>query len=471
MRTSFFIHCKRIASSFQPSSVMPDATQTTETDDMVLSLINQDIRSFVDDEADAARSATTLNLLTFLSVRDPSAAEQEGGKSSSKTYSQRLRDVMHPSAPTNVLRHDASSSDEEKDEFEERLGALEAVKDAFVENLEAAVTKKPSLPPSIALDAVFAACEKVALQQMAYVMDRDLSTSMKRKLSSWIDEVTEDVRKRVPFPADGEGGGSEGSGSRYVTDLEGHLDRCQAVVDAWSDRVMKDSLNRSVLDEWQPVPVMKHVLRPYFTMLFLRAFIPGGRAGGHVRGNHAFHPSFLDSQYAGLAVYRVVFDTLMHMRGLYRTKVETEDADAGVLTKLDVMSAAVSEAMFRDHIDPSAKNTDVVFRRVNDSSQDTKQLSKELFQLSQEYEKRKHNLSVMTHTREQVRERAARLRTLFVWTVGFYLLTMAVVVSLYVTRRYTMLSVFSGVVAAAVLLWYAIGFLMRVFSQRGRRQQ
>lgn len=456
------------------SSVMAD----TDAKDLVLSLVNEDIRGFVSDKADAARAATMLHLATYLSVDMPSADQDQ-------SYSERLKAAVHPSSVVNSLWAD-DHPEQEREAFPDRLGALDAVKDALLKDLEDAVTKKPSLPLGPTLDAICAACEKVAVQQIEYVYDASaengdggggLSALMRRKLVHWIEEAMDHVGVRVPF-VDRDGNDRErgdGHDARYVTSLEDHVSRCQEAVEDWGDHIRQnDKLNSSKVDELEIVPVLKHVFRPYFTMLFLRMFIRDSSDTAHIRRGHTFYPSFLDAQYAGLAVYRVVFDTLMHMRTLYRERAEDgsdqySDAES-TITVLSVMSSAVSEAMFRDHIDPSAKHMDTVFERVNTTSQDTKKLSKQLFQLSRQYEVRKHNLSVITHTREQVRERAERLRVVFVWTVAAYAVTMFVIVVLYVMKRYTYLSLFSAVVAACILVWYCVMLLMRVFSARRRSE-
>jgi hypothetical protein len=284
-----------------------------------------------------------------------------------------------------------------------------------------------------------AACLAVYKQQL-----HQLNYSMGSNLDAQLEQAVKVFEDKVPARDDR---------GDYITSISPFLKKMRDVYDKEVEfsgpaHAVFDDTNRHMLFV---------MLKPWFVMRFLASFIPGG--DWNASGN-SFNPNYQESQYAKLAMFRVVFDSLDHIQQyLVRTDSSLED-----MTYLSDLSYRITDTINKEFVTRRKEKFPEWKNQVSDKSQKTKDASMRLFQINAQLERRKQNLLVMMHNHGELQREARRQSWIFWATVAAYIVVVAILIGLIVTSQFTILYGFSGALVLIPTLWYVVNLVRKTYD-------
>lgn len=186
------------------------------------------------------------------------------------------------------------------------------------------------------LQTIWAVCTYVLKDQAIYIVNGGSEMKLPSRHSGVFEEQMERVRdmldKLIPFIDTKEASDKEiremileMRGKKYfnqddgtnlrnnmpvVNRLNRHLQICKKAIER--DGVFTDRAKEGLFSSEAMRSAVFYVLQPYMVFKFVATFVPGAWNKG--TWARELRPSFLDSRYAELALYRMMMDTVSHVR-------------------------------------------------------------------------------------------------------------------------------------------------------------
>lgn len=368
---------------------------------------------------------------------------ENGADAAKLAYMYQLMSYEHATQEA-VMRNEKLSVFEQRTEETADLSLREnnvnTVADVFREAAQEGgrVNEKSDVGVDDILHLVKTACYRVFLQQL-----ETLGHSPNANVRTNLEKVTDAVAQAVPFR---KSSGQPDDDARYafVTDVDAFVRTVrERVYNAFAfDKVSSVTFNAAVRD------ALFAMLKPWLVCRHLASFLPG------YERPQLGAASYLDMQYARLALYRVAFDTLAHVRSY---KMDAEDGnDDSVLADL---AQKIANTLGTEYVGRHAREMPAIQEQVAAKSQATKEKSLQLYQTNARLEQRRANLVAMLHNQRAL-EREARMATIEFWiVVAVFIVLFGGMLSMLATRRFMLLYYVAGAVLVALVLWYVIALV------------
>lgn len=380
--------------------------------------LNEDIMNFVNGwkGMDASKQGMLYHLMAFHRARNESE------------LSDRLGEYLDKSdQPIPELDNEGNT--------EHSVGEVRFAFEAYYRNV--ILAEKQSVDIEQMLEMTQRACRAVFVQQLE---DLSIGTS---NVDDQLDKVIEYFSDKVP---------ARNSNGDYITSLDAFL---QNMSDRF-DEFEFDGPAQAVFDDSTIRTALYRMLQPWFIMRFLAGFNEGP---WNASGN-SFHPNFQESQYARLAMFRIMFDSINHVQKYFiRTGSNPED-----LVYISDLAYRVTDTIGREYVSQRKDKYPEWQNKVSDKSTDTKDKSMRLFQINVQLEKRKENLLAMMHNHRELQNEEKRQRWIFWAMVIAYIIIVIIIMALIVKDQYFILYLFSGALVVVPLMWYIISLVRRTIS-------